>query len=303
MALAPLLDASSITADGYAVLMGSPAVSVITPYRDACRFVPGLVATLQAQTFRNWECILVDHGSVDSGAALARSLAGGDPRFKHVSMPRGWMAERQLPAIPRNEALRHAQAPLLAFLDVDDLWHPQRLERQFHFHAQQNLDLSVSAYARFEHTTGMAWRWRCPPSGDSLLGQIWHRNPVPMLTSLVRRELLPAGFPVVPHEDYLLWLSLVVGRPALRYGCLPQILGFYRHHAGNLSRRPQEVARWTYGVYRCADAGRLGALALMLRWGCGHLLRSGRERLPDRQVARLVNELLNEPPIDLGCGT
>ena len=45
-------------------------ISIITPYRDSRRFLPGLVATLQAQTCAQWECLLVDHASIDDGAAL-----------------------------------------------------------------------------------------------------------------------------------------------------------------------------------------------------------------------------------------
>ena len=59
-----------------------PLVTVITPYRNAAHWLPGLVETLQKQTYGHWECLLVDHGSTDVGAELLNDLVADDSRFR-----------------------------------------------------------------------------------------------------------------------------------------------------------------------------------------------------------------------------
>lgn len=231
----------------------TPLISVVTPYRNAERFLPGLSATLQAQTYPHWECLLVDHASSDGGPALAAQLAAADPRFRCLQE----LDPRPLPALPRNRALAAARGELIAFLDADDLWHPQKLERQLAFHLAGQLDLSVTAYGRF-HASGSAppdglprrWRRTCPPARISHQRLLWG-NPIPILTVLLNRELLAGQvFASHHHEDYLLWLRLWRRRPQLRFGLLPEVLAFHRRHGANLTAQRWRMLSWTYRVYR-----------------------------------------------------
>lgn len=279
--------------------MSSPEISVITPYRDAACFLNSLVHTLQSQTFEDWECILIDHASRDNGYRLAQELTAGDSRFVHLQLSSTWMQHRQLPAIPRNYALGFARAELIAFLDVDDILHSERFERQLAFHRSHALEISVSAYMVFDHCSESILSLRTPPCYTEIMREMWRRNPFPMITTLVNRELLHSGFPLVPHEDYLLWLNLVCSRPDLRYGCLPQVLGFYRKHATNLSRRPHELVRWTYGVYRSVGLGRVRSIVHLMRWMVWHCARVLRELVDRRYFANKVSELLCSAPISL----
>ena len=253
----------------------SPAVSIITPYRDALRFLPGLVSTLQAQTYTDWECLLVDHASRDGGDALAVAITAADPRFRHLRE----LDPLPLPALPRNRALAAARGELICFLDVDDFWHPQKLERQLAFHRSGGLELSVTAYGRFSgdafalgtHADPKAelprsLRHRCPPA-QLELHQLWLGNPIPMLTVMANRSLLATldlavgPFATVRHEDYLLWLQLWQANPRLRYGCLPEILAFHRRHEANLTAQRWRSLVWTYRLYRHAGSNRIPAMA------------------------------------------
>lgn len=250
--------------------MHSPLISIITPYRNAQRFLPGLAASLQAQTYPYWECLLINHASIDCGPALASALANRDPRFRSMQEDNS----RPLPSIPRNRAIGLARGELICFLDVDDLWHPAKLERQLTFHQEAGLELSVTAYGRFRGGSGEAadsiymlpkhWRPRCPPAWISHRRLLWD-NPIPMLTVMVNREIMtiPAfeGGPFAPihHEDYLLWLSLWKMRPQLRYGCLQEVLAFHRRHDTNITAQRWRMLGWTYGVYRGDGQGQVAA--------------------------------------------
>jgi glycosyltransferase involved in cell wall biosynthesis len=103
-------------------------VSVIVIFHNEERFLPEAVASVQAQTFRDWELLLVDDGSTDGSPSLARAVARACPdRIRYFSHPdhenRGMSATRNL-------GLRHARGAFIAFLDADDVWYPDKLERQ-----------------------------------------------------------------------------------------------------------------------------------------------------------------------------
>jgi glycosyltransferase involved in cell wall biosynthesis len=277
-------------------------ITVITPFRDAEAYLPGVVANLRRQTFQGWHCLLVDHSSMDQGRAVAEDLIGADPRFRLISVPGRFGFDRQLPAIPRNRALSEVETSLVAFLDVDDLWHPLKLERQLSFHRAHRLELSVTSYCCFRDLRGPAGIWRCPPQALRPEDLRW-RNPIPMLTVVASTKLLERGFPLHPHEDYLLWLELWRDHPDLRYGCLRELLAYYRRHDDNLSRRPRQLARWTYGVYRASGTPPLQALGLLLRWGGFHVSQRLRDRLrPCRPTGSVASLLEEPPPVWSRCG-
>lgn len=105
----------------------TPRISVITIFRDAERFLGSAVASVQAQTLDAWELLLVDDGSTDGSTALARTLAASDPqRIRYLEHP--GHANLGMSA-SRNHGLAQARAPYIAFLDADDAYLPQRLER------------------------------------------------------------------------------------------------------------------------------------------------------------------------------
>lgn len=242
--------------------VSSPLISVITPYRNSAAFLPHLAATLQAQTYSHWECLLVDHASTDHGPALARQIAISDTRFRPLDI----QDPRPYPALPRNKAVAEARGVLICFLDVDDLWHPEKLERQLGFHSIHQLDFSVTQYGRFhreeERTADPGalpkhWRVRKPPAVMSRK-KLLRANSIPMLTVMINRELLLSlpessengPFSLIRHEDYLLWLSLWKQKPELNYGCLNVTLAFHRRHASNLTGARWRMTGWTYLVYR-----------------------------------------------------
>lgn len=103
-----------------------PLVSIVTPARNAAAFLPETIASVQAQTYGNWEMIIVDDASTDGTGALIEQAARLDSRIRpiHVQEKTG------LAARARNLGLAAARGELIAFLDADDLWYPEKLETQ-----------------------------------------------------------------------------------------------------------------------------------------------------------------------------
>lgn len=272
-------------------------VSILCPYRDAAPFLPGLIASVRAQTHPNWELLLIDDGSTDPGAALVAAAAERDSRIRPLRAPPRPVGGRGGPWWPRNAGLAQARAPWLAFLDADDLWHPRKLERQLAALAATGAALSVTGYGRFSDGDPRLADWRLPPAsfGYATLRRL---NVIPMLTLLVRRELLAAGFQPCPHEDYLCWLDLFRRHPQLRGHTLPELLAFYRLHGGNLTAARWSMPLWTYRVYRSHGVGRSGASAALLPWGLGQAAAALRSR---RQPLRLslAEASAADPPLPL----
>jgi len=98
-----------------------PVISVIMPAYNASQTITASVESLKSQTLQNWELIVVDDGSSDTTAKIALSLAQQDARICVVQRPNNG------PSIARNQGVDLARADLLAFLDADDFWAPERL--------------------------------------------------------------------------------------------------------------------------------------------------------------------------------
>lgn len=260
----------------------TPLISVITPYRNGKYFLPHIAANLQAQSYSHWECLLIDHASTDQGPALARQLADRDPRFRLLAIK----DPRPFPALPRNVGVAQAKGELICFLDVDDLWHPGKLEQQLEFHRNNQLEFSVTFYGRFHPEEGdtaypgalpKQWRVRRPPAvmNPRKLSVV---NPIPMLTVMLNRRLLstPAlehgPFTLIHHEDYLLWLTLWKHRPDLKYGCLNHTLAFHRRHSNNITGNRWRMVSWTYHVYRAHGKQPLAAALRSVRHALVHFV-------------------------------
>ncbi len=97
-----------------------PLVSVILPTRNRCEWLRRAIASVQAQAYVNWELIVVDDGSTDGTASMLS--AGGDERVRGLRTSAGGVCAA------RNAALERAQGDLIAYLDDDNMMHPQWLK-------------------------------------------------------------------------------------------------------------------------------------------------------------------------------
>lgn len=244
-----------------------PCVSIITPFRDANIYIESFVQMVKSQTFDNWECLMINDCSSDRGQALAERLTKGDSRFHILSVSN---ADKRLcpfgPAIARNYGIISACGYYLAFCDIDDLWNCEKLTRQILFAQHNDLELVVSGYVRFRdgyHPKALSIR--IPPSNlnyKSLLGG----NPIPMLTALVKRDIVDFLMPPSKHEDFFFWLNLFSSKPGLKYGCIECLLAYYRIHASNLSSSKYLMPFWSLSVFRSHGLHGFNLFFAFIRW-------------------------------------
>src|SRR5437773_9167742 len=121
-----------------------PLVSVIIPTYNYAHFIAEVVASVQSQTYPNWEMIVVDDGSTDNTEEVVKRIAADEPRISYLRQDNA----RQ--AAARNNGIRHAKGNYLQFLDADDLIEPQKLEQQVAFLEQHtSVDITHSGVRYF----------------------------------------------------------------------------------------------------------------------------------------------------------
>ena len=105
-------------------------VSIVTPTWNCASFICETIRSIQAQTYQNWELIISDDCSTDNTKEVIKPYLQEDSRIKYICNDKNSGA-----AITRNNALKVATGKWIAFLDSDDLWLPEKLEKQQHLTA------------------------------------------------------------------------------------------------------------------------------------------------------------------------
>lgn len=271
-----------------------PAVSIIMPCHNAAAHLPASVGSILAQTFADWELIAVDDGSSDS--TLAWLKAQPDSRIRALSQSNHGVS------VARNAGLATAHGRYVAFLDADDTWAANFLEKMLA--ALEVRPDAVLAYCGWQNLGLPGGRGEpfVPPDYENaakaetlFAGCRW-----PIHAALVRREAVLAanGFdPALKNaEDYALWLRVATTAPIVR---VPEVLAFYHFHgndqaSGNRARAAlqQWQAQRQHLAAHPGFARRLGTRIRTLT--TGELLKRGyacywqRDLPAARQIFRAV---------------
>lgn len=250
-------------------------VSILMPVFNAEATLEASVRSVTGQTHANWELIMVDDGSTDGTAALAERLAAGDRRLRFVRAPANEGA-----AAARNRALALAQGRYIAFLDADDRWKPQKLQRQLAFMRQKGAGLCYTGYHRVSPSGQLIKAVAVPESVS--YAALLKRNILGCLTVVYDSQM--CGKCPMPdlrrQQDYALWLSMV-RRHGTAYG-LNEPLAIYRVGTATLSSNKFMAATDMWRVYRQHE--RLPLLQAMVAFG--HYVYFGlRDRLREKADA------------------
>ena len=223
-------------------------VSIITPLYNGERFVGQTIESVLAQTYTDWEMIIINDGSKDNSLAVAESYAAKDPRIKVFSQPNGGSAAA------RNNGIRRAAGRYLALLDADDLWEPAFLEMQFALMHEKKCQLVYGAHKRIDENNHEILKPFFPPA------RITYRD----LLSTCSITCLTALYDTVPYgkfylnenfrslrDDYVYWLE-IMRHCHEAYGN-PAIVGSYRMSSNGVTSSKRKVIIPQYKVYREAE--------------------------------------------------
>ena len=211
----------------------APMVSVIVPVYRSERYVVETLRSALRQTHRDLEVVVVDDGSPDASIALCKEIDDGRVRFLH-------QANTGLSAA-RNAGIRQARGRYIAFLDSDDRWAPDKLERHLqHLESQPDLGMSYGYSSLIDEKGRALGLYQMMGRSDTTAIQCFECNPVGNGSNAVlRREVfadLGSGFDeTLPQaEDFELWVRLA-HRTDWKIACIPYPLTEYRIHPDSLS--------------------------------------------------------------------
>jgi glycosyltransferase involved in cell wall biosynthesis len=279
--------------------MSDPQVSVLVAVHNGERFVAEAIESVLAQTFGDWELVIVDDASTDSTAARLQSF--DDARIVVVTR-----AQSRGLAAALNAGLAHCRAPLVARLDADDRCHPERLARQC---ARMTADSQLGALGSFVREIDVSGvpigRRHVPVGVDNVVKTLRWRSALAHPTVMFRKALVLEVGGYRPetnrYEDYDLWLRLAavcridnVDAELLDYRVHPaQVTAkrvFDRRAAGHLGASRMALARARRESVLAAAGRHFCWSGWQVRHAIGQRARRGRPAKPLRRNIRKVSE-------------
>ncbi len=214
--------------------MQAPQVSIIIAMYKSAPYLEATVASVLAQTFSDWELLLVDDKSPDSTLEVASALAKKDKRIAVKALPKN----NGGPSVARNEGIALAKGEFVTFLDHDDTFHPQKLELMVAEITKQKVDFLCSNCELVNAQTGKVDGLALGAiTGDVTAGfakRLLQGNFVPPNSTLIRRSvfevvgMFDASFKGV--DDYDLWYRISRVFPA---GIIDKPLATWQYRNSN----------------------------------------------------------------------
>lgn len=219
-------------------------VSIITPNYNCGRFVAEAIKCVQQQTYQNWEMIIVDDCSTDNSVEVIKEYASADKRIIFIQNEKNSGA-----AVSRNKALKVAKGKWIAFLDSDDLWVHEKLEKQIEFMVKHGYYFSYTCYQEIDEGSNETGVFVSGPNRVTKLGMYAFCWPG-CLTVMYDREYL--GLlqieDIKKNNDYAMWLKV-----SEKTDCylLDECLAKYRRgRTGSVSNHSYfTMIRWHYKLW------------------------------------------------------
>lgn len=225
------------------MLMSDEKVSIITPLYNSSEFLKETVESVLKQNYQNWEMIIVDDCSTDNSLQIAQQYAAQDKRIQAHRLP-----ENSGAAVARNKAIELASGRFIAFLDADDIWLPNKLEKQIAFMLRSNVSFSYSAYEKINEQGETCGLVGVPAkvSYKELLKTCY----IGCLTAVYDTQFFGKVFmPLIrKRQDFGLWLKLL---KKVDYAfAITEPLAKYRLRRDSISANKANAATYTWRLYR-----------------------------------------------------
>ena len=251
-------------------------VSVIMPTYNCGRFIEESVLSVIAQTVTDWEICIADDCSTDNTLEVLKPYLEKYPNIHYYCLEKNGG-----PAAARNAAIERAKGKYLAFLDSDDLWTPDKLERQIALMEKHNAVFSCSAFRQMDEDGTLQDIVRVPPAKTDYNTMLRLSNPIGNSTVMYDRELL--GHIRVPdikkRNDFALWLKILRVAPI----CVgtDEILGIYRVRKSSVSSNKRVLAKYHWKLYReIEQLSPIRSLWAMFCWAGKVVTHRGIKKIP-----------------------
>src|SRR5699024_3337644 len=220
-----------------------PLVSIITPAYNSARFIHEAIESVLAQTYTNWEMIIVDDCSTDDTMEIVQTYAEKDARIKLYQLE-----ENSGSGVARNRAMDESQGRFIAFLDSDDVWMPEKLTRQMAFMLDNGIAFSFTKYVRM-HEDGTVTDAITEAPATVEYDNLMKHCVIGCLTVMLDRSKIGEQrmLEIRTRKDYAFWLTLT-SQGFNAYG-LPEVLAKYRLVENSISSNKLKAAKQNWRLY------------------------------------------------------
>lgn len=224
----------------------SDLVSIIMPSYNTAQYITETIQSVIDQTYHNWELIIVDDCSTDNTDIVIGKIK--DPRIRYIKNEKNSGA-----AVSRNRALREANGRWVAFLDSDDLWKPEKLEKQICFMMKNRYYFSYTNYEEIDADRNKTNVIVTGPKVISKTGMFNYCWPGCLTVMYDRKKIgLIQIADIKKNNDYAIWLKIC---KKTRCYLLDEVLAEYRRgRSGSISTHGyKELIKWHYRLFRFAE--------------------------------------------------
>lgn len=222
----------------------SELVSIIMPVHNGEKFIREAVESVFSQSYTNWHLIIVNDMSTDKTRYILEEFTSSSFKNRIEIIEN---KENLGVALSRNRAISQASGDWIAFLDADDVWHPNKLREQLHL-ARLNSSLVVfSPYYVMNEEGVVNGIVQNKPIVE--LKDMLHFNPIGNLTGMYKSSMLGKFLQKkIKHEDYIMWFEVI--NKAVRAYSTPNPLAFYRKTHRSVSASKTKAIGWQWNIYR-----------------------------------------------------
>lgn len=239
----------------------SPLVSVIMPVYNGEAYLGEAARSVMAQTYSHWELFIIDDSSFDNSLSISREFSEKDERITVFSNE-----INQGPGISRNTGIEAARGHFIAFLDADDLWKPEKLQKQLDFMRENQVDVCFSSYELITENgerTGKMVEALPFLTYQKLLKS----NYVGNLTGIYNAKKLGKIYcpEIRKRQDWGMWLAAIKKGGTAK--SIKEPLAFYRQRKNSISGNKLEMLRYNFNIYhRVLDFSFLKSVGYMLNF-------------------------------------
>ncbi|OED36644.1 glycosyl transferase [Flavobacteriaceae bacterium (ex Bugula neritina AB1)] len=218
-------------------------VSVITPAYNCADFILETINSVKNQTFSNWEMIIIDDNSTDNTIDIINKAISNDKRIKLLSLKENLGA-----GVARNKGIEIANGRYIAFLDSDDRWVSEKLEKQIGFMENNDYSFSFTSYKQIEEESKKEIKIIESKKVVTYKKALFN-NPIGCLTVIYDTMLLGKIYMpnIKKRQDYALWLKIL--KKTDGYG-LNEVLAMYTIRKNSISYNKYNLIKYQWKVYR-----------------------------------------------------
>ena len=218
-------------------------VSVIIPTFNSEKYISDTIISVQNQTYQNWEMLLVDDGSTDETQTIITSFLT-DKRIQFYPLEKNSGT-----GVARNFALAKANGKYISFLDADDLWKSDKLEKQINFMQMKKLPFTFSFYDCIDEQ-GNSLKRRIEAPRNLSYRQLFFCNYVGNLTGIYDVDYFGkiSISNIRKRQDWMHWLTILKKIKTAKP--VPESLAFYRIRENSLSTSKTALIQYNFAVYR-----------------------------------------------------